>query len=259
MKTYRRLIVLIVLAFFCTPALKSQFYKIYGYQTLDANEKELVYWTSFIPSSDISYPFFGDTVSRQGLFAHSLELEYGVSNKFTVALYADFEQPKGKDLKWIRTKAVGLYYSLFEKNMMPLDMAVYLEYKLPRKGYKTSEEIELKLILEKDVKFHRIVANPTFEKKISGEDVEEGLEFVFNVAYTYVESLVFQPRIEYYSSMGELYDLPVYRDQKNYLFPSFDLFLGKYAQFRWHAGVGFGLTDPADNIIIKSILSWEFF
>lgn len=244
----------------CLPdAVQSQFYKVYGYTTLDANEKELVYWTTFIPSSEISYPFFGDTVSRQGMFAHSMEIEYGISNRFTIALYADFEQPKGKDFKWTRTKGVMLYYQLFEKNMMPLDMAVYLEYILPRRGYGRSEEIELKLILEKDIKFHRVILNPTFEKKISGEDVEEGVEFVLNGAYTYTESLVFQPRLEYYSSMGGLYEMPAYRNQKNYIFPSFDLYLGKYGQFRWHAGVGFGLTDPSDNIIIKSILSWEFF
>jgi hypothetical protein len=239
--------------------LKSQFYQVYGYETLDANEKELVYWTSFIPSSDAEYPFFGDTVSRQGLFAHSFEIEYGISNRLTVALYADFEQPKGKNVKWVRTKAVMLYYSLFEKNKMPLDMALYLEYKLPRKDYKRSEEIELKLILEKDIKFHRIILNPTFEKKISGEDVQEGVEFILNGAYTYTGSLVFQPRLEYYSKMGELYNMPSYADQNNYIFPSFDLFFGKYGQFRWHAGVGFGLTDPSDNMVIKSILSWEFF
>jgi hypothetical protein len=237
----------------------AQFYKVYGYETLDANEKELVYWTSFIPSSDHNYPFFGDTVSRNGLFAHSFEFEYGISNSWTVALYADFEQPRGNNLKWIRTKAVMLYYQLFEKNKMPVDIGLYIEYKLPRKGYKNSEELEFKLILEKDVKFHRIVLNPTFEKKISGEDVEEGVEFIFNAAYAHMGSLVFQPRLEYYSKMGELYDMPAFADQKNYIFPSFDLFLGKYGQFRWHAGVGFGLTDPADNIIVKSIFSWEFF
>lgn len=85
------------------------------------------------------------------------------------------------------------------------------------------------------------------------------MELALNGAYTFIRSLRFQPRIEYYSKMGELYDMYIYGDQKNYIFPSFDLFLGKYSQFRWHAGVGFGLTDPADNIIIKSIFSWEFF
>jgi hypothetical protein len=237
----------------------AQFYKVYGYQTLDANEKELVLWNTFIPSSDMSYSFFGDTVGREGMFAHSIELEYGISNRFTVALYADFEQPRGEQMRWIRTKAVALYYQLFEKNQLPVDISLYAEYKLPRKGYKSSEEIEFKVILEKDLGFHRLILNPTFEKKISGEDVEEGVEFVLNGAYTYTGSLVIQPRLEYYSSMGELYDMPSYADQKNYIFPSFDLYFGRYGQFRWHAGVGIGLTDPADNLIIKSILSWEFF
>ena len=30
------------------------------------------------------------------------------------------------------------------------------------------------------------------------------------------------------------------------------LVFGKYGQFRWHGGIGFGLTEPADNIIVKA-------
>ena len=239
--------------------VKTQFYQVYGYLTPDANEKELVYRTTYIPSSDQSHAYFGDTISRQGMFAHSLELEYGITNNLTVAIYFDFEHPKGQDFKWVRTKAVMLYYQLFQKNLLPVDLALYAEYKLPRKGYKESEEIEFKLIMEKDIKYHRIILNPTFEKKISGEDVTEGVEFILNGAYTYVKNTKFQPRLEYYSKMGELYDMPSYSEQKNYIFPSFDLFFGKYGQFRWHAGLGFGLTNPADNVIVKSILSWGFF
>jgi hypothetical protein len=103
------------------------------------------------------------------------------------------------------------------------------------------------------------VLNPTFEKKISGEDVEEGVEFALNGAYAYTKSLTFQPRLEFYSKMGELYDPYPFAEQKNYIFPSFDLFFGSRGQFRWHAGIGFGLTDPTDKMIIKSILSYEFF
>ena len=259
MRTSLKFILFILLLTGFASALQGQFYKVYGYLTPEANEKELVYWTSFIPSSNHTYPFFGDTVGRQGLVAHSLEIEYGITNQLTVALYADFEQPKGEDFKWVRTKAVMLYYQLFDKNLLPVDLALYAEYKLPRKGYKTSEEIEFKLIMEKDIKYHRIIMNPTFEKKISGPDVEEGVEFILNGAWTYTKSLVFQPRLEYYSNMGELYDLPSYGEQQHYIFPSFDLVFGKYGQFTLHAGVGFGLTDPADNIIVKSILSWGFF
>ena len=259
MKNLKRPLLICLIFILAAGAARAQFFQVYGYTTLDANEKELVLWNSYIPSSDNDYSFFGEDVSRQGLMAHSLELEYGITNNFTVAFYADFEQPKGNDLKWIRSKAVMIYYSFAEKNLLPVDLALYGEYKLPRKGYGVSEELEFKLIMEKDIGFHRLILNPTFEKKISGFDAVEGVEFAINGAYTYMASLVFQPRLEYYSKMGELYDMPSFADQEHYIFPSFDLFFGKYQQFRWHAGVGFGLTDPTDNLIIKSILSWEFF
>ena len=120
MRTLFRLIVVSIILFtFCQKA-NSQFYQVYGYTTLDANEKELVIWNTFIPSSDHDYSFFGETAPRAGLMAHSLELEYGITRNFTVATYADFEQPQGHDLKWIRTKAVAIYYSIREKNLLPV-------------------------------------------------------------------------------------------------------------------------------------------
>lgn len=259
MKHARLVLFGLILLMFAGQTGYSQFFKVYGYATLDANEKELVLWNSYIPVSDQDYTFFDETVGRSGLLAHSIELEYGITNSFTVALYADFEQPRGMPLRYVRAKAVAIYYSFADKGLLPVDFALYGEYKLPRKGYKNYEELELKLIMEKDIGFHRVILNPTFEKKISGPDVDEGVEFVLNGAYTYTKSLVFQPRLEYYSSMGELYDLPVFAEQKHYIFPSMDVFFGKYGQFRWHAGVGFGLSGKADDLIIKSILSWEFF
>ena len=41
-----------------TATAGAQFYQVYGYTTLDPSEKELVYWTSYIPSSDHDYDFF---------------------------------------------------------------------------------------------------------------------------------------------------------------------------------------------------------
>lgn len=239
--------------------VQAQFYRVYGYQTQDADGKELVYWFTMIPSSDRQFNYFGKDVDREGLMAHSVEIEYGLTPRFTVALYADFEHPKNESFRYIMAKAVMAYYRLYEKNMMPVDMAVYVEYKLPRKDFKSSEEIELKIILEKDIGWHSIVLNPTFEKKISGEDVTERIEFVFNGGYYFSKSEKFRPGLEFYTKMGELYDMTPFSSQDNYLFPSFDLFFGKFGQFRWHAGVGVGLTGSADNLIVKSVLSWEFF
>ena len=47
--------------------LDAQFFRVYGYMTAEAREKELVMWNSYIPSSDLDYSFFGENVVRDGL------------------------------------------------------------------------------------------------------------------------------------------------------------------------------------------------
>lgn len=254
---YKKFVTLIFLVFSITSF--GQLFKVYPYQTAEAGEKELVYWTTIIPSSDHSYSFFGEEVTRQNLLAHSIELEYGLSNKWTAGLYLDFEQPAGQPIRWIKTKALAAHYRFFEKGERPVDIALYAEYIMPKKEYKDAEEIEFKLILEKDFGFHTLVFNPTWEKKVSGDDVGEGVEFALNGGYYYKGWLTVQPGIEFYSKMGEMAELKSFDQQKAYIFPAVDIVLGKKGMINWHLGMGFGLTNPADNLVIKSILSIGFF
>lgn len=236
----------------------AQLFKIYPYMTPEAGEKELVYWFSAL-SSDHTYSFFGSDVSRDGLTAHSLELEYGLSNKWTAGLYLDFEQPKGENLKLIKTKALMFHGRFWEKRERPIDLGLYVEYILPRKEYKNAEQLEVKLILEKDIGFNTFVLNPTFEKNVAGPHVDEGLEFAMNGGWYFKKSSMFQPGIEFYTKWGELAEMSPFDESKIYLFPSIDIILGKQGRVTWHTGAGFGLTDPADNFVFKSILSIGFF
>jgi len=253
---YKKLLIITLLVFpFFSQA---QLFRVYPYQTAEAGEKELVYWFSAI-GSDHSYSFFGEEVDRNGLMAHSIELEYGLSNKWTVGFYLDFEHPKGQDIKMVKTKALMFHGRFWEKGERPVDLGLYVEYIFPRTGYSESEEIEVKWILEKDYGFHTIVLNPTFEKKVSGEDVVEGLEFAFNGGWYYKKSLKIQPGIEFYSKWGQFTDLIPFNKSQSYLFPAVDIILGKKGMITWHTGVGFGLTDPTDNFVFKSILSIGFF
>jgi hypothetical protein len=242
--------------------LNAQFYKVYGYQPAEAGEIEFSLWNSYLPSSDISYDFFGKELSRQGLLAHSLELEYGLSNKFGVALYADFEDPKGGSLKFVRTKAIMAHYAFFDKGSRPVDIAIYLEYIINKKDYEESEELELRLILEKDIGPFRIDFNPIFEKKTSGPEVDEGVELNYALGIYYLnneegvyatKNLVVQPGIEFYGKMGEISDFKSFGDQRHYIFPTVDLFIGQ--RIHWHTGIGFGLTGASDDITFKSICS----
>lgn len=236
----------------------AQLFKVYQYQTAEAGEKEIVYWFGAV-NSDNSYNFFGEDVSRNGLMGHSIEVEYGLSNKWTAGFYLDFEQPKGEQINLIKTKMLMFHGRFWEKGERAIDIGLYVEYIIPNKNYKESEEIEIKWILEKDFGFHRFVMNPTFEKKISGADVTEGTEFAINGGWYYNKSLTFQPGIEFYSKWGVINDMVAGKNSKSYIFPTIDVVLGKKGNFIWHTGVGIGLTDPADNFVFKTILSYGFF
>lgn len=243
-------------------AVQAQFYKVYGYQPAEAGELELVIWNSYIPSSNLSYNFFGSSIGREGLLAHSVELEYGLSNKFGVALYFDFEDPKEGNFEFVRTKALMAHWAWFSKGSRPLDIALYLEYIIHDKNYKDYEELEVRLILEKDIGPFRIDFNPIFEKKVSGPEVGEGLEFNYALGLYYLhdgegiplsKSLFVQPGIEFYGKMGEIADMKPKDLQGHYIFPTLDFTIGKI--FHWQTGLGFGLTDACDKLTVKSILS----
>lgn len=236
----------------------AQFFKIYPYLTPEAGEKELVYWFSAI-GSDHQYSFFGNDVDRNGLMAHSLEFEYGISNKWTAGLYLDFEQPNGEKFKHIKTKALMFHGRFWEKGERPVDLGLYVEYIIPKKEYKNKEQIEIKLIIEKDVGFHTFVLNPTFEKNVAGPDVDEGVEFALNGGWYLKKFDRIQPGIEFYTKWGELAEMSPFDESKTYLFPAVDIIMGTHGRFIWHTGVGFGLTNPADNFVFKSILSIGFF
>ena len=244
-------------------AMHAQFYKVYDYQPTEAGEIEVAMWNSFVLSSDVDYNYFGQKLSRQGLLAHSLELEYGLSNKWGIAAYFDFEDPKGGGLRHVRTKALMAHYAFFDKGSRPVDIAIYLEYIFHSRNYKDYEELEVRLILEKDIGPFRIDFNPIFEKKTSGSKVSEGMEFNYALGVYYLnngegvyftKNLRVQPGIELYGKMGEAAHIKKWADQQHYIFPTVDMFIGK--RIHWHAGLGFGLTKASDKITFKSIFSY---
>ncbi|MBS3818925.1 hypothetical protein KGY73_05420 [bacterium] len=234
---------------------EAQFYKVYGYETPERGETELVYWTSYIAQSDLSYSFFGKALDREGLWSHSLELEYGLTDRLTLAAYLDFESPSGENLHYVQTRAVFFRYMFAQKGEFFFDPAVYAEYYFPRKGYEDHEELEIRLILEKDLGNFRVDINPIFEKVTSGAEVEEGLEFNYAVGLYYRKFHSIQPGIEFHGMMGEMVDFKSTERQQHVLFPTVDM---RFGEFHWHLGAGKGLTAKTDQWIFKSIISYEF-
>lgn len=267
MKIMRRSLWFIVVALFgaALPA-QSRDFKVYPYNTLSEGEVEVVYWWDYFVRSDKDYDYFRETLDKEGLQRHTFEIEYGITDRWTVAAYADFEKPKGGDFEYVQARAVVARYRFFEQGERFLDGAIYIEYYLPYKKYRDSEKIETRVILEKDLGPVAIILNPIFDKKISGKtvclgdvcesDVGEGMEFEYAAGLYYRATPWLTPGLEFYGEMGELSDLNPVDEQEHFIFPVAKFKLPHGVSL--DAGYGFGLTDDSDDQVVKVILAHEF-
>lgn len=231
-------------------------FKVYPYTTPSEGEVELAYWWDVIVQSDNRYDYFGKVLDKQGLQQHSLEIEYGMTDNWTVAAYADFEKPKEGDFKYVQARAVAARYRFFEQGERFLDGAIEIEYYLPYKKYSDGEKIETRVILEKDLGQVSILLNPIFEKHVSGPDVDEGMEFEYATGLYYRATPRLTPGVEFYGKMGEFSNLKPKNQQEHYVFPSLRIKYGHRVALG--VGYGFGLTQASDDQILKAILEFEF-
>jgi hypothetical protein len=264
----RSLAPLVVLSLILCSQLHAQFYKVYPYGTADAGAIEISYWTSTVLKTNAGIDFFGPELPKEGLWAHSLELEYGLSHSLTVGYYADFLDPADGEFRYVKSKFVTRY-RFADKYVLPVDIAFYGEYIIPDYVFQDSEVFELRLIIEKDIGPLQLDLNPIFEKRTSGHDVEEGTEFGYAAGLYYENAglglftstnFYVRPGLEFYGGVGMISAPMPVDDQSHYVFPTLDLYFplwGSWAM-HWHLGAGFGLTDVADVVIVKSIITAEF-
>ena len=234
---------------------KAQYYRVYGWETPKRGWVELTVFNKGVLNSDLEFERNGQSYSKDGLWLHSAEVEYGVTGRFAVGLYGDFRNASEADLAFYRFRAVARY-SFFSKFSRFFNPALYLEYYIPSKNVPESSEVEMRLILQKDLGDFRLKLNPAISMDTSGEEVKEGLNANFFGGIYWRRFYLVQPGVEYYGRYGQLRDMPPAKEQEQVLFGTlnFNLFRG----FQWQLAAGTGMTSGSDDFIFKSILVYEF-
>lgn len=231
-------------------------FKVYGYNTPSQGEVELSYWVDYFARGNGDYQFFDKKVDKDGLWRHTIEAEYGITDRWTIAYYADFEKPRGEALEYVQSRAVFLRYRLFEPGQRFFDPTIYFEYYIPYHRFSENEKLEIRVILEKNIGPIQIKLNPIFDKHLSGGEVEEGLEFEYG-AGIYIKGLgAIRPGLEFFGKMGEIGSLKSPDEQEHFIFPAVKIGLPR--NFDVEFGVGFGLTRQSDDLVFKGIFSYAY-
>lgn len=125
----------------------------YEYKTVEKGRGEVEYYFT-LSTPDI------ETLKGTMGSEHQIELEIGMNERFDFSIYQVFEQKTGEKFKYKKFK-LRSRYKIGEKGQFILDPLIYMEYKgIPDFS---EHEIELKLILARDMRRFNISLNPIFE------------------------------------------------------------------------------------------------
>lgn len=234
------------------PAAQAQrnFYRVYQYEAPLKGWLEATLWTTAVPRSTFPYEHFGASPSRQGLKANSIELEYGLTDKVSLGVYADAEAAAESPLRFTQSRFV-LRYRLAQRYEHFFNTGLYFEYDTPRRSY-GGQDVEMRVILDHDFNDFRLALNPTLSKSVTGEESLYWPHAILDAGLYYRRLFAVQPGVELYSDFGEI---GPFRGQSRILFPTVDL---RFGNFDWNLGAGLPLTASADRFTLKSILTFQF-
>ena len=227
------------------------FFEVQQYDQPFAGWLEPTLWTTYIGSSDRRYERFGEDLSRHGMWAHSLELEYGLTDRLTLGSYFDFVDPRGDSFRFAQARLLARYRFANRQELF-VNPAIYFEYYLPNRAY-GDQELEARFIADKDIGDFRVVVNPTLALTTTGDDRWHAPSIGLSGGVYWRRPVTFQPGLEYFAEYGPINDVG---HTRQYLLPSVDIALTR--NITWHIGAGFGVTRASDNFVVASQLRFEY-
>ncbi|MCQ9205244.1 MAG: hypothetical protein NG737_02905 [Omnitrophica bacterium] len=208
----------------------------YEYLTMPKGMMELEYYfTTKVPD--------GSRLNTNTM-QHQIELEYGITNRWDVAIYQRFKQTnrsKGSGIRYdgfkLRTR-----YRIGEKGDYLLDPLLYFEY-IRGEDFSKPDVLEGKLILAKDIGNFNFAYNQIIKQEAEHGGLTEN-EYAFAAGYRVSPQFGFG--IE---SKGN------YTEDKYYLGPTVSFSKGKM----WFAlGCAFALNRESDDIQTRLIVGRFF-
>lgn len=215
---------------------KRRYVWTYEYMTMPKGMFEVEYYFTHAQPKTSNY--------KPNTQKHYVELEYGITNHWDIALYQRFKQSNRTDnssFEYDGSK-IRSRYRFLEKGSLPVDTLIYLEYII---GDDSGDPhvLENKLILAKDIGNFNIVYNVIVKQALEPSGKTEH-EYATGISYSLKPNL--KIGIE---SKGN------YSDRKYYAGPTISWSINKF----WVAlGVTAGLNNKSDDMQARLIIGIPF-
>jgi hypothetical protein len=186
----------------------------------------------------------------------TLELTYGFTPWFETGFYVFTSIQPGEGWEWVGDH-VRPRVRAPEEWEWPVGVSLSVEFGYQRRSF--SEDtwtLELRPIIDRQWGPLYVAVNPAFEKSLRGEHSGQGFAFApsAKVAVTVAEPLAVG--VEYYASLGPVDHLDPWKEQQQQIFAALDLNVAP--EWEINFGVGWGLTDSTDDLVVKLIIGRRF-
>jgi len=251
------LLLAIMVAAVGRPAFALNFFEleVYPYDTAGQGEIELESQNNYVVNGDREAD--PGKVPNHHLWRTSFEGVYGITDHLEAAAYLDLALTPDGHFDYAGWRFRGRYRFL-EKDQIPVNVGIYTEFEFPNSRFSENDvELELRMILEKSLGPLTVELNPIFEKPLDGEEASVGWELQY-AAKGYIHFRPWlMPGVEFFGDFGPLTHFEPSSQQQHYIFPVVDSKLTKNVKI--NTGVGFGLTEASDSVIVKLNLEYEFY
>jgi hypothetical protein len=186
----------------------------------------------------------------------TVEITHGFNEWFETGFYQFTSIQSDGSWKWVGTHirpriAVPARYKL------PVGLSLSTEFGYQRPNFSLDTWTwEIRPIIDKTVGKWYLCFNPTLEKSFHGPGRSLGYEFSPNAKIAYELQKRITLGLEYYGALGPVTGWDPLRDQSQQFLPAVDIDFGPRWEFNF--GVGVGVTQATDHLLIKAILGYRF-
>ena len=249
-----RILPLLVLC--CAPLVSQENYEIqvYPYETI-APHRTMVELHS-------NFTFQGTKTSEDGLYPtnhqlhETIEITHGFTDWFETGFYIFTSAQSQTGWDFVGTH-IRPRFRVPESWKWPVGISISNEIGYQRRQFSTSLwDWEIRHIIDKEIGRWYLSFNPTFGRALQGPDTKRGFEFSPNFKIGYDVTKKVNAGFEYYGSLGPVTGFDRLHDQQQQIIPVVDLNLSPNWEFNF--GVGVGMTQGTDHLLVKMILGYRF-
>jgi hypothetical protein len=228
--------------------------QVYGYDLVPAGVTMVELHSNFTASG--SKTVVDGTLPTNHAEHETVEITHGFNEWFECGFYIFTSiQPGGP---WVYVGShIRPRFAIPERYHLPVGVSISNEIGWQRPEISQDTWTwEIRPIVDKKIEKWYLAFNPALDLTIHGPDRPHGLEFSPNFKFSYDLTKRIAAGVEYYGALGPITGFYAVRDQEQQIVPALDIDFGRNWEFNF--GVGIGVTQATDHLLIKAILGYRF-